>query len=208
MKNKNEELTFSEYPYIQSVVNKEGGHIVGSDLEPRYVYTALAGFIFRGAYYQRALPKKAYKKWSKIAKNVNLNKLTFSYFESVFQEIKKALVDGELMLRKHLSEPIRYIDVTHLGEKFNVDKKDAIKLPVNNDNFGDFLSICEDFTCKIRTDGTIAINWLKLKTGQEFVIDEEQSPFYMDGVTLNRETLRQFKYVLLKNNFTVSKNLN
>lgn len=208
MKNKNEQLTFNEYPYVQSVVNQEGDHIVGTDLEPRYVYTALAGFIFRGAYYQRALPRKVYKKWSKVAKKVNLNKLTFCYFESVFQDIKKGLIDGELMLRKHFGEPIRYVDVTHLGEMFNVDKKDAIKLPVNRDHFGDFLTICEDFTCKIRTDGTIAINWLKLKSGQEFVIDDEQGPFYMNGVTLNRNTLRQFKDVLLKNNFTHSNNLN
>lgn len=202
MTNKNDELAFKDYPAIKHQMGDEGDYLVGSDLEPAFVFSVFGALTMKVLLAQRALPKKLSKKLNKKLKPVNIQKLTFEHHDKNIEQMVNDAANCEITVCKFHNKPIRYVNVTAIGDYSHYQKNEAIRFPVNSEDFGDFLTIVEDFTCKLRSDGSTAINYIKLKSGQEFDLKSDIGPFYMDGITLSANSLRIFKDVVIRYQFT------
>lgn len=193
MTNKNDTLAFDQYPAIKHLRKEKGDYLVGSDLEPMFVFSAFGALMLKIVFAQKKLPNKMAKKLLKKLKPFNNQKLTFEHHDMHIEGLIKDVITCELAICKFHNEPFRYVNVTAIGNHSFYSKEDIIRFPVMRREFGDFLTIVDEFTCKLREDGTTAINYVKLKSGLELDLRADIAPFYMDGVTLKAANLRMFK---------------
>ncbi|MCF2921528.1 hypothetical protein L1264_13695 [Pseudoalteromonas sp. APAL1] len=204
MTNKNDTLAFNEYPAIKYLQREKGDYLIGSDLEPMFVFSAFGALILKVVFAHKKLPNKITKKLQKKLKPFNNQKLTFEHHDKHIEQIINDAITCELAVCKFHNESFRYVNVTAIGNYSHYSNEDAVRYPVSRKHFGDFLSIVEDFTCKLREDGSTAINYLKLKSGLEFDLRPEVGPFYMDGITLTAESLLMFKDMVTNYEFKES----
>ena len=202
MTNKNDTLAFDEYPAIKLYMGKEEDCLVGSDLEPMFVFDVFGALISKCALASRQLPKNKIKQLDKNKSKVDIEKLTFEHHDKHIAQFIKNVAAYEIAVCKHHNLPFRYVKVTAIGDYSHYSIDEAIEFPVGQKHFGNFLTLVDDFTCKLRIDGSMAMNWVKLKSGEEFFLAANTGPFYMDGITLCEGNLRMFKDMITKYKFT------
>lgn len=202
MTNKNDTLTFEQYPAIKYHMREQGDYLTGSDLEPMFVFSAFGALTFHIIFAQKQLPTKVFKKLNKKLTSIDIRKLTFAHHDKHIEKMVENAAKCALAVCKFHNEPIRYVTVTAIGNYSRYQKDEGIRFPVSRKQFGDFLTVVEEFTCKLRDDGSVAINYVKLKSGEEFALESNAGPFYMDGVTLTAANLRMFKDMITKYRFT------